>query len=109
MPAFIAALGLAPIVGFIVRAVVGTLIARLVLSLGISILTYAGVESVMGFVKSHFVNLMESVGSGVAVDLAVALGLVQAANIIFSAYIGAHGIRFALGLSKRLVFGNFAG
>ncbi len=108
LPAFIAAGAFSSIVGFIIRAVVGTLIARFVLSLGISVLTYQGIDSILSTVKSHFIALMNSVGSGVAVDIATSLGLVQAANIIFSAYIGAYGIRFALGAFKRLTFGNFA-
>lgn len=106
LPAIFAAGGFAAIVSTIIRFLVGTLIMRFILALGVSILTFGGVSSVMSFVKNHFLSLMSSSGSGSVVQLASAVGLLAAANILFSAYIGALSIRSAMGFSKRLVFGK---
>lgn len=105
LPLFITAAAAAPIVATFIRFLVGTFIVRAIAALGISVVTYNITSSIGNMVKSHFLSLLSS-GGGDVVSIANAIGVASAANIIFSAYMGALTIRAAMGLTKRMTFGN---
>jgi len=106
IPVFFSITSLGPFVALVIKFLVGTLIARAITALGIALITYSALTSIGQMVSTHFLTLMSSGSSGTVVQLAMALGLHSAANIIFSAYIGSLAIRAAMGATKRLVFGH---
>lgn len=88
-----------------IRFLVGTLIARVLAVLGVSIVTYNISGSILNAIKSRidsFVGGLPSQG----VDIAQQLGFIDGFNVIFSAYVGALTIRLAFGMAKKITFGN---
>ena len=64
--------------------IVGTLVGKVLISLGVGYVTYSGVQASLTYVKGQALGSLTSIG-GVAVQLMGVLNLDQALNLIFSA------------------------
>ena len=105
LPLFIAAGAFPAIAGTLMRFFIGSLIVRALTTIGFSNVTYASLDAIGGMVQQHFSALMSSSGGGQPYQLALAMGIPSAANLIFSAYLGSIAIQSAMGLAKRVTFG----
>ncbi len=103
----LAAASLGPVVATFIKFIVGTAITRVVAALGISLVTYASIDTVAGIIKSHMEANISGWGQWQAyID---AVGLPAAVNIIASAYIGAVSIRALMGAFNRITYGITGG
>lgn len=98
---------LAPVVAGITKYVVGYAIVRVVLALGITVVSYGIVNTVASQIKSYVTSSVGGFGGQFA-NMAGALGLFEAVNIIFSAYVGAITIRQIMGAYNRITYGGAA-
>lgn len=105
LPVLISAAALPAIAGTLFRFFIGTLIVRALTTIGFAVITYTSIDAIGSMIANHFNSLIASSGSGQPYQIALALGIPSAANIIFSAYLGSIAIQSAMGLMKRVTFG----
>jgi len=101
----IGAAAFAPVVILIIKFFIGTLIMRLVLSLGIALVTFTQANNIADWIGNYMLSGLSGF-SAQAADAVTALGLVSAVNIIISAYVAAIGIKQLRGIYNRLTFGG---
>lgn len=97
MPAF-----LIPI-GVWLASIMGPLVARVLLSLGVGVVTYKGVDSMLEGVKSEVQGAWSGVGADI-VTIASMAGLDVFMNLVISAIIAAITLKLVSGAIKKLSF-----
>jgi len=100
----IAAVTLPAIISTFVRFLIGTAIVRVITALGISLVTYATIDTVAGYIQSYMVSNVA--GFGTWQPYVDAIGLPAAVNIVSSAYIGAVAVRALMGAFNKITFGS---
>jgi len=101
----LAAASLAPIFSFAIKFFIGTLIMRIVLSLGITIVTFTQADNIASWIGDYMLSGLTGF-SAQAASAVSAIGLVNAFNIIVSAYVAAIGIKQLKNVYNRLTFGG---
>lgn len=107
MPAIFGVAVIGPILALFIRFLVGTLITRAIAVLGISIVSYNITGAILNSVKTRIDTFIYGLPAA-GIEVASSLGMIEAFNVIFSAYVGALTIRQAYGTVNRLTFGTVA-
>lgn len=92
-----------PVAAKFIQFFVGSFIAKVVVAFGISFISYAAMTAVANSIEARIISNVGGLGGQFA-NIASALGLFQAINIIASAYVGAITVRQIMGAYNRMTF-----
>lgn len=95
---------LAPILAVFGRYLVGFFIVRVVTALGISLISFASINTVGDQLEAYVTQNVGGLASQFS-TLANALGLLDAISIVMSAYIGAIVVKQIMGAFNKITFG----
>ena len=104
----IAAGSLAPIIATVLKFFVAYMVTRIVVALGIALVTFAGASTIASAITSYVTTNIGGL-SATTLGAAEAIGIMDAINIVLSAYVASIGIRSLKGVYNRLTFGTSSG